>query len=102
MSVPRYTTPTFTLEFSEEGLDLTQASGVYVTFEQASQTMTKTGSDLEVQEKSIVIFMSQQETARFCVGDIEIQANWTTADGRRAASEVVNYKISKQLLPEVI
>ena len=102
MSVPRYTTPTFTLEFSEEGLDLTQASGVYVTFKQASQTMTKTGSDLEVQEKSIGVFMSQAETAKFCVGGIEIQANWTMADGRRAASEVVDYEISEQLLPEVI
>lgn len=102
MSVPRYTTPTFTLEFSEKELDLTQASGVYVTFKQASLIITKTGSDLEVQEKSIGVFMSQQETARFCVGGIEIQANWTTADGRRAASEVVGYEISEQLLPEVI
>lgn len=102
MSVPRYTTPTFTLEFSEKELDLTQASGVYVTFEQASLIITKTGSDLEVQEKSISVFMGQEETARFCVGDIEIQANWITPDGRRAASEVVNYKISVQLLPEVI
>lgn len=101
MSVPRYTTPTFTLEFSEQQLDLTEATGVFVTFKQASLIVTKTGSDLEVAQKSISVFMDQEETARFCEGDIEIQANWTTGD-RRAASEVVLYPISEQLLQQVI
>lgn len=33
MSIARATTPTFTLTFTEEELDLTQAANVYVTFE---------------------------------------------------------------------
>jgi hypothetical protein len=101
MSVPRYTTPTFTLTFTEQGLDLTQATGVYVTFKQASLIITKTGDDLEITEKTISVFMDQEETARFCKGDVDIQANWTTGD-RRAASEVVSYDFSENLLQRVI
>ena len=101
MSVPRYTTPTFTLTFAEQGLDLTQATGVYVTFKQALYEVTKTGDDLEVEAKKISICMSQEDTARFFVGDVEMQANWTTGD-RRACSEIVSYPISEQLLKQVI
>lgn len=101
MSVPRYTTPTFTLTFTEQGLDLTQATGVYVTFKQASLIITKTGGDLEITEKTISVFMDQEETARFCDGGVDIQANWMTGD-RRAASEVVSYDFSENLLQRVI
>ena len=101
MSVPRYTTPTFTLTFTEQGLDLTQAAGVYVTFKQALYEVTKTGDDLEVEQKRISVYFSQEETARFCVGDVEIQANWMTGD-RRVCSEIVSYPISDQLLKQVI
>lgn len=103
MSVPQYTTPTFLFVLDEPGLDLTQASNVYVTFESGSSVeITKSGDDLEITETTIGVKLKQKETALFAVGDIEIQANWTTAAGDRAASEVVKFKITKQLLKEVI
>jgi hypothetical protein len=102
MGVPRYTTPVFTLTFSEEGLDLTATTGVFVTFTQACYSVTKTGEDLEVTAKTISIYMDQEETAKFCEGDVEIQANWVTADGNRAASEIVSYPFSRQLLERVV
>ena len=38
MGVPQFTTPTFTLTFTEQGLDLTtQALNVYVTFESGTR-----------------------------------------------------------------
>jgi hypothetical protein len=101
MGVPRYTTPVFTLTFSERDLDLTQAEEVFVTFRQACKLMTVTGDDLTVGEKTIAVSFTQEETAEFCEGDVEIQANWVIA-GKRAASEVVNYQFTKQLLQEVI
>lgn len=101
MGVPRYTTPVFTLTFTEKDLDLTQAEEVFVTFRQACKLMTVTGDDLTVGEKTIVVSFTQEETAEFCEGDVEIQANWVIA-GKRAASEVVNYQFTKQLLQEVI
>ena len=32
MSIAQWTTPTFSLKFTEQALDLTQAENVYVTF----------------------------------------------------------------------
>lgn len=102
MGVPRYTTPVFTLTFSEQGLDLTQATGVYVTFKQGDKAITKSGNDLDVAEKTISVYFSQEESAEFYVGDVNIQANWVTGDGNRAASEVVKYQFTEQLLRQVI
>ena len=102
MSVPSFTTPTFTFTFAEQGLDLTQARNVFVTFKSKGYAVTKTGADLTIAEKSITVSLSQNETSRFQVGEVEIQANWTTPGGGRAASEVVTYDISKQLLLKVI
>lgn len=102
MSVPQYTTPTFTLTFTEESLDLTLANNVYVTFRSGDNIITKTGSDLTVAQKSIGVYLSQEETAEFQVGDVEIQANWTTAEGGRFASEKAYYDITDQLLKKVV
>ena len=101
MGVPRYTTPVFTLTFSEEHLDLTEATDVFVTFRQAGKAMTVTGEDLTVEKKTISVSFTQEETAEFCVGDVEIQANWVIS-GKRAASEIVKYQFTDQLLKQVI
>ena len=102
MGVPKYTTPTFNLTFTEQGLDLTQAANVYVTFQSGEMKLTKSGDDLVIGEKSIGVKLTQRETAGFAVGYVMIQANWTTGTGDRAASEIVNYMITKQLLAEVV
>lgn len=52
MSVPRGTTPTFYLTFSEEELDLTTASNVYATFKQNEKRITKSGADLVIADNS--------------------------------------------------
>ena len=102
MSIPQFTTPTFSLTFSEQTLDLTQATNVYVTFQSGDYVLTKTGSDLEVQAKQIDVYLSQSETSRFKPCMVKIQANWTTSTGDRAASNVVPYQISEQLLKRVV
>ena len=99
MGVPQYTTPTFTLTFSEKTLDLTQADHVYVTFKGNGFTLTKS-DDLVIEAKSIGVHLAQNETARFS-GTVEIQANWTIS-GNRIASEVTTINITKQLLQEVV
>ena len=101
MGVPRYTTPVFTLTFTEKDLDLTQAEEVFVTFRQACKLMTVTGEDLTIEKKSIAVSFTQEETAEFCEGDVEIQANWLIA-GKRAASEKVTYQFTDNLLKRVI
>lgn len=101
MGVPQFTTPTFTLTFSEQGLDLTQAANVYVTFKSGVNTITKTGESLTVAAKSISVHLAQNETAKF-TDRVLIQANWTMDGGDRAASNVVEYNISTQLLKKVV
>lgn len=103
MSVARGTTPTFTLSFDEEGLDLTTARNVYATFEQyGSVRITKTGEDLVIGEKTVEVYMTQAETLRFMVGPVDVQVNWTAAGGKRAASDIKTIELTKQLLDEVI
>lgn len=101
MGVPLFTTPTFTLTFSEQGLDLTQAQNVYVTFNSGATWITKTGEDLTVNDKSIIVSLTQEETARFIMGVLKIQANWTQ-NGKRIASEIVGYDMTGQLLTRVV
>ena len=102
MGVARATTPTFTLTFTEEGLDLTTASNVYVTFEQKDVNFTKQGADLDIEEKAIDVFLSQEETLQFQIGMVDVQVNWTMVNGRRASSDVKQVEISKQLLRQVV
>lgn len=102
MSIARGTTPTFHLTFSENQLDLTTANNVYVTFEQNTRKLTKSGEALVVHEKQIDVYLDQKDTLGFRVGGVEVQANWTMANGRRASSEICVVEFSKQLLERVI
>ena len=100
MNVPQYTTPVFTLTFTEETLDLTQADSVYVTFVSANLKLTKTGTYLTVGEKTITVHLTQAETGQMKTG-VDIQANWMVGT-ERYASEIKNVRISGNLLDEVI
>lgn len=102
MGVPRGTTPTFTLTFTDNALDLTTASEVYVTFSENGNILTKKGDDLTVAAKQIQVYLTQAETLAFKVGTVEVQANWTYSTGDRAASEITSINITKQLLDEVL
>lgn len=102
MGIARATTPTFTLKFTEEELDLTTANNVYATFEQDAINFTKTGTDLVIAEKQVDVYLSQEETLKFKVGVVDIQLNWTMNNGRRASSDVKQVAITKQLLRQVV
>lgn len=102
MGVPRGTTPTLVLTFSDETLDLTQASHVYVTIKATGQILTKTGADLDVEARQISVFLGQSETLAFAPGRVQLQVNWIYADGKRGASEIAYYDFSPQLLGSVL
>lgn len=101
MGVPRGTTPTLLLTFTEQNLDFTAAEDVYVTIKYGDTKLTKTGTDLVLTQKTISVFLSQQETLTFPEGECEVQANWT-GGGKRAASDIGQFYFSKQLLDEVL
>ena len=99
--VAKGTTPTFTLTFSEATLDLTQAEHVFVTF-RGSKTVEKSDTDLTITEKSVEVYLTQQETLALSKGNVQIQVNWTYSDGKRSASDIVNYSFSENLVERVI
>lgn len=85
-------TPTFTLTLPE-GIDLSYANNVYVTFsdKKGKHKITKTGGDLSIDVNKIQVTLGQEET--LTLGNTYIQVNWTYLEGgmtKRAASEVVS------------
>lgn len=101
MAIPRGVTPTFTLTFEDDDLDLTQAAHVYVTF-RGGREITKADDELTIAAKQIDVYLTQAETLAFRQGEVAIQANWTYLDGHRAASEIVSFNFSGQLLDKVV
>lgn len=104
----RGTTPTFTFTIKSQTLDLTEAENVYVTIRQGGKEITKTGEDLEVAQKVVSVFLSQEESLSLVESPADVQVNWTYLDPldgvtvRRAATVVKTINITKQLLKRVI
>lgn len=100
----RGTTPTFTFTIKNDDIDLTAAQNVYVTLAQGSKLIEKTGTDLEIEARTVSVFLTQKESLQLLEGsNCEVQINWTylDLDGetiRRAATKVKSIPISKQLL----
>ena len=103
-----YTTPT--IELTVEGVDLT-AQDIYVSVEQGAKELTKTGADLTVEAETvgqvtntnISFTLTQEESAAFQYGkQVSVQVNWISVSGVRAATEIKNIPVFKNLLAEVI
>lgn len=98
----RGTTPTFSLKFTDDDLDLTLAYNVYATFKQEENEITKTGSDLDISAKQVDVYLDQEESLRFARGKVEVQLNWTYEDGKRACSNIVKVDVGKNLIGSVL
>lgn len=101
MSIARGTTPTFELSFPNT-VNLNDASNIYVTFSKNNIRITKSGSEIQNSQRVITVMLSQEDTLKLGTGMVEIQANWTYGDGLRAASNIVPYEFTRQLLTEVL
>lgn len=104
----RGTTPTFTLNMLDETLDLRQAVNVYATFRQRETQLTKTDLDITVTQEAeylrntVLVYLTQEESLKFNAGSIEVQLNWTYADGSRACSNIVTIAVSNNLEGRVL
>lgn len=104
----RGTTPTFTFTIRNDDIDLGAAKNVYVTLAQGYKLIEKTGADLEIETRTVSVFLTQEESLRLMEdSNCEVQINWTYLDidgttVRRAATKVKSIQISKQLLKRVI
>lgn len=102
-----YTTPTISLLV--EGVDLTDQN-VYVTLEQGTNELTKSGNDLSVQtqthgqttDTSITFTLTQTESASFNYNaNVSVQVNWIL-NGVRSATEIKGIPVMRNLLDEVL
>ncbi len=102
----RGTTPTYTFTMPE-GVDLTLASGVYLTFAKMDGTllMTKTDDALEITSNAVEVYLTQEETLSFPNGQVQAQLNWLYAEAgktKRACSNIMTINTRKNLIDEVL
>ena len=82
----RGSTPTNTFTVN---VDLREAK-IYVSYSQDGEILVeKTGDDLEVDETSIVVHLTQAETLRFKTGSVSIQIRYVMPDESADASNIM-------------
>lgn len=101
MSFARYSTPTLTFTLNKQNLDLQTMDSVWVTFSSAGIKFDKTGEDLVIGEKTVGVYLSQEETAKFG-NTVEVQVNWTRSNGYRGNSVAAELPVDKNLLERVL
>lgn len=102
----RATTPTFIFQFPPEA-EIAEASAIYITFAKPNgkEIFTKSGSDLEVDEDDVSVFLTQEETLKLPPGAIQIKANWIYQEqsrAKRACSQKMTIFARENLIDEVI
>lgn len=102
-----YTTPELTFVIDNDGVDISSAENIYVTFKQNTSLVTKTGEDISVEDgNTIKVWLSQEESAYFIPGPVSIQINWTFLDGdgklQRVSTGIKQVQITQNLLPRVV
>lgn len=100
------TTPTYRFIFPDASA-FEDASEVYITFSRAdgSEIFTKEGQDLEIDGKSVNVYLTQEETLAFPDGNIRAQINITYQDGarvKRACSQIITIPTKANLKDEVL
>lgn len=96
------TTPTFIFTFPED-FDPTDASKIIVTLSaKGVPVLEKTGEDLTVDATTVSVYLSQEESFRMPVGEVQAQINLLYADGSRVATNIARIDWSRNLHGEVM
>ena len=101
----RGTTPTFVLNLETDTIDLTEANNVYISLETDSVEMLKQNGDegVEIQPHQISVYLTQAETLQFAEkSKIEIQVNWTYANGSRGCTDIARVSVGRNLVDKVL
>lgn len=95
----RGSTPTNTFELD---IDLRNAT-VFVSYEQdGTEILEKTGDDLTINEDSIVILLSQEDTLKFHPGKVFIQIRYVFPTGAADASDIIQTTFERIIKDGVI
>ena len=96
------TTPTFVFTF--EDFDPTTADEIILTLSADKRTpiIEIAKADMSVDETSISVWLSQEETLSFPTGNVFCQFNFVFEDGQRVASNIGTIVWNRNLHSEVI
>lgn len=96
----RGTTPTNTFAVD---VDLREASVIYITYSQWGKTVIeKTISDITVEEKTLEVELTQEETLALKGGNVEIQIRARFPEGLALASQIIHTTAASILKEGVI
>lgn len=101
----KYTTPTLVVRIDGKNLE---ECDVYVTLGQGNRRLTYTNDDFESVEADACgvtakILLTQEQTASFSMSqEVSIQANVIDKTGHRAATDIMQVGMMRNLLEEVI
>ena len=96
------TTPTILLTLVGAE-DLDQAT-CYVTFRNPSvgKKITKSGSELVIDDNEIAVFLTQEETLQMLPGSCEVQVRWIDSSGNAMTTDIARIQVDPVLLKQII
>ena len=99
----RGTTPTLFLELDTE-LSLTDISEMWVTFKTSTVEVTKSLSDVTIDDenKTIVVSLTQEETLKLYNGNCEVQVRFRDESDLAYATTIADVNIGRILKEGVI
>ena len=101
-NIGQATTPTFVCTLPDS-IDLTAAQSVYFTLYQNGRKITKTDEAITVEAHSVSVYLSQRDTLWISPSQpVDLQLNWTYADGSRGMTKIVSITVDRNLVPEAL
>jgi len=97
----RYTTPTD--ELVVKGVDLTGYE-VWASYRQRSKKLDVNAVDVSFDgtDTTILVPLTQEQTGTFYAGQVSIQVNWLTPEGKRDATTIKTVEVGANLLDRVM
>ena len=97
----RGTTPILYLELDTD-LSLDNLAEVWVTFKVSTTEVTKTLSDIGIDDKTLIVQLSQEDTLKLYNGKCDVQVRFKLDNGLAYASTVESINIERILKEGVI
>lgn len=97
----RGTTPTLYLELDTE-LSLDDLAELWVTFKASTTEVTKTLSDIGIDDKTLIVQLSQEDTLKLYNGRCDVQVRFRLNNDLAYASTVESINIERILKAGVI
>lgn len=97
----QYTTPTDVCVV--HGIDLTGCD-VWVSYQQRKAELDVKASSVtyDGEDSTVSVELTQEQTAKFKAGTVEMQVNWVTPQGKRDATTKKSQEVLVNLLERVV